>query len=145
MQCEEEKISMQGIKLSFLWSTELYSSTLLKQVLNRTFKQAASSLEKEGSFSGISQPILLISRLEMLSRNYMTWIVGQYIFHEYFLVYDLCSTLSIQELPSWTVVLQGGCCSDRKGKGSDPQKHFSMGNLESCKVITHIGNYLWRR
>lgn len=43
---------MQGIKLNFLWSTELYRSTLLKQVLNRTFQpasfqQAASSLEKE--------------------------------------------------------------------------------------------------
>jgi len=42
---------MQGIKLSLLQSIELYSSRLLKQVLNRTFepasfKQAACKLLK---------------------------------------------------------------------------------------------------
>ena len=48
----------------------------------------------------------------------MIRIVSQYISQEYFLLHDVCSTLGIQKLPSCTVVLQGGRCSDRKWKGT---------------------------
>lgn len=30
-------------------------------------------------------------------------------------------------------------------KEHGPQKYFSMGNLENCKVITHIGSYWGKR
>lgn len=60
-------------------------------------------------------------------------IVGRYISWEYFLLHDLCSTFSIQELPSCTVVLQGGCCSDRKWKGTWPIEALQHGEFRELE------------
>lgn len=46
---------------------------------------------------------------------------------------DLCSTLGIQGLPSWTVVLQGGCCSDKKGKGKWPTEELQHGEFRELQ------------
>lgn len=132
---------MQGIKLSFLWSTELYSSTLLKQVLNRTFEpasfeQAASSLEKECAHQWDITVHLTHKQTrnafkeldDMNSRpTYLPWVFSCIS------MYDLCSTLGIQELPSCTVVLQGGCCSDRKGKGIWHTEALQHGELREMQ------------
>lgn len=60
-------------------------------------------------------------------------IVGRYISWEYFLLHDLCSPFSIQELPSCTVVLQGGCCSDRKWKGTWPIEALQHGEFRELE------------